>query len=212
MVGERKKQQYTYYHCTGYKGHCPEPYTREETLTTHFLSVLQDLVIPEPVSAWLHEAIKESSLDTLERHNDTIKRLETQVTRLQERIDQAYLDRLDGRITTAYYDERARAWRDDQERLRAQLLAHNTTTTTHADALNAINLVGEACRLFPQQPPSEQRRLLSILIDKATWQDGELRVNLKTPFEQLRLSNSLTIGEHNHLDDKNMLLGNWLLR
>lgn len=25
MVGERKKGRYTYYHCTGYKGHCPEP-------------------------------------------------------------------------------------------------------------------------------------------------------------------------------------------
>lgn len=169
-------------------------------------------MIPEPVSAWLEEAIKEGSLDALERRNVTLKRLEAQVARLQDRLDQAYLDRLDGRITTEYYDQKAKEWRGDQERVRAQLLALNTTASTHADALDAVNLVGEACRLSPQQPPTEQRRLLTILVKQATWQDGQLHVSLKPPFEQLRLSNSLTNGEHNHLDDKNLVLENWLLR
>jgi predicted metal-binding protein len=32
MVGEIKKRRYIYYHCTGFKGKCPGPYTREEVL------------------------------------------------------------------------------------------------------------------------------------------------------------------------------------
>jgi hypothetical protein len=36
MVGELKKGKYTYYHCTGYKGSCNEPYTREEVLNQEF--------------------------------------------------------------------------------------------------------------------------------------------------------------------------------
>ena len=32
IVGEIKKQRYIYYHCTGYKGRCNEPYVREEVL------------------------------------------------------------------------------------------------------------------------------------------------------------------------------------
>jgi hypothetical protein len=31
MVGEIKKARYVYCHCTGYKGKCLEPYTREES-------------------------------------------------------------------------------------------------------------------------------------------------------------------------------------
>jgi hypothetical protein len=31
-VGEIKKSRYVYYHCTGYKGKCPDPYVREEVL------------------------------------------------------------------------------------------------------------------------------------------------------------------------------------
>ena len=33
LVGELKKGQYVYYHCTGNRGKCPEPYTRQEVLT-----------------------------------------------------------------------------------------------------------------------------------------------------------------------------------
>lgn len=32
MVGEIKKTRYVYYRCTGYRGKCGEPYTREEKL------------------------------------------------------------------------------------------------------------------------------------------------------------------------------------
>ena len=40
LVGEVKKRRYVYYHCTGYRGKCGEPYTREEKLTLGFCSVL----------------------------------------------------------------------------------------------------------------------------------------------------------------------------
>lgn len=32
LVAEIKKQKYVYYHCTGFKGNCGEPYVREEVL------------------------------------------------------------------------------------------------------------------------------------------------------------------------------------
>ena len=38
MVGEIKKGRYVYYHCTGYKGNCHEPYVREEVLECHLVS------------------------------------------------------------------------------------------------------------------------------------------------------------------------------
>ena len=45
LVGEIKKGAYVYYHCTGYKGKCPEPYTREEVLEKKFTALLlRDLV------------------------------------------------------------------------------------------------------------------------------------------------------------------------
>ena len=40
IVGEIKKQRYIYYHCTGYKGRCDEPYVREEILERQFSDLL----------------------------------------------------------------------------------------------------------------------------------------------------------------------------
>ena len=40
IVGEIKKQRYVYYHCTGYRGRCEEPYVREEVIEHHFTDLL----------------------------------------------------------------------------------------------------------------------------------------------------------------------------
>ena len=48
LVGEIKKGRYVYYHCTGNRGKCPEPYTRQEVLNGAFANILRELVIPPP--------------------------------------------------------------------------------------------------------------------------------------------------------------------
>lgn len=45
LVGEVKKGRYVYYHCTGYRGKCPEPYKGEEVLEQQFAMRLRDLII-----------------------------------------------------------------------------------------------------------------------------------------------------------------------
>ncbi len=63
LVGEIKKGQYTYYHCTGYKMKCPEPYVREEVLAAEFRKILSGLQFDEEILAWVKRALQES-------HND----------------------------------------------------------------------------------------------------------------------------------------------
>jgi site-specific DNA recombinase len=40
IVGEIKKKRCVYYHCTGYKGRCDEPYVREEVIEQQFGDLL----------------------------------------------------------------------------------------------------------------------------------------------------------------------------
>ena len=60
LVGEVKKGRYVYYHCTGNRGKCPEPYTRQEIFTGAFAGILQELVIPPPILEWLGDTVLES--------------------------------------------------------------------------------------------------------------------------------------------------------
>jgi DNA invertase Pin-like site-specific DNA recombinase len=51
MVGEIKKGRYIYYHCTGFKGKCPEPYTREEVLEEKFTALLKCIAFSDETLA-----------------------------------------------------------------------------------------------------------------------------------------------------------------
>ena len=49
MAAELKKGEYVFYHCTGHRGKCLEPYTRQEALVNGFAWILGELVIPEEI-------------------------------------------------------------------------------------------------------------------------------------------------------------------
>jgi site-specific DNA recombinase len=105
MVGELKKARYVYYHCTGNRGKCPEPYTRQEVLTTEFAAILRGLVIPQPVLDWLGDAVLESDRTEHAARQQSVVRLQTQHDRIEARIRAMYLDKLDGRVAQDFYDE-----------------------------------------------------------------------------------------------------------
>jgi site-specific DNA recombinase len=56
VTAEFKKQKYTYYRCTGYRGKCDLPYFREEVIAERLGHVLQAIHIPDDVLAQLEES------------------------------------------------------------------------------------------------------------------------------------------------------------
>ena len=76
LVGELKKGKYVYYHCTGNRGKCMEPYTRQEVLTREFGNVLQELVIPQAILEWLGDAVLTSDQTEQAARAQTIKKLQ----------------------------------------------------------------------------------------------------------------------------------------
>ena len=58
LVAEIKKGRYIYYHCTGFRGKCPEPYVRQERLEEHFVELLRGLHCSAPSFAQLRDAIE----------------------------------------------------------------------------------------------------------------------------------------------------------
>lgn len=86
MIGELKKRRYVYYHCTGYKGKCPEPYVREEVLSERFSSLLGQLNFDDGVLSWVKMGLKQSHGDEKEEHEAAIKRLQVEHDRLRHRF------------------------------------------------------------------------------------------------------------------------------
>jgi hypothetical protein len=119
-----------------------------------------------------------------------IKKLQTRNEQIQARIETIYLDNLDGRITQEFFDKQSAAWRAEQDGLQRKIQDVQKATPAPIDqAVETLRLTSRASELFLQQPATEQRRLLQVVVEKAAWQDGALRTTLFEPFEILRHSN-----------------------
>ena len=190
FVGELKKRKYVYYHCTGNRGKCEEPYTRQEILAREFAEVLQELVIPQAILEWLGNEVLSSDQTEQAARAQAIKKLQARYEQIQARIETMYLDKLDGRITQEFFDKQSAAWRSEQDGLQRKIQAVQKATPAPIDqAVDMLRLTSRASELFLQQTAAEQRRLLQAVVEKAAWQDGALRTTLFEPFEILRHSN-----------------------
>jgi site-specific DNA recombinase len=103
LTAELKKNKYIYYHCTGSKGNCKQGYIRQEALEEQFASLLSKISISEEVQAIVLNTMRESLKDKIEYHNNLVGELEKQIKLLQKRVDQAYLDKLDGKISEEFW-------------------------------------------------------------------------------------------------------------
>src|SRR5262249_40281033 len=117
LVGELKKGKYVYYHCTGNRGKCPEPYTREEALSGRFANVLQELIIPPAILEWLSDGVLESDRTEQAARAESVKKLKARHDQIDARIETMYMDKLDGRINQQLYDKQAAKMRGEQDGL-----------------------------------------------------------------------------------------------
>jgi site-specific DNA recombinase len=213
LVGELKKGRYVYYHCTGNRGKCPEPYTRQEKLSSEFGQILEELVIPPAVLDWLQSEVAESDRSEQATRQQAIQRLHVRHDQVQTRLETMYVDKLEGRITPEFYDRQAEAWRKEQQTIFRNIQEIQKAAPAQVDqAVDALELTSRACRLFREQTAVEQRRLLRLLVKEATWLDGGLRTSLFEPFEILRRSNQESTRKERENSGSGQDLQIWLLR
>ena len=144
LVGELKKGTYVYYHCTGNKGHCAEPYTRQERLNEEITRVLSTLLIPSAVIAWLRATIATDDDAKETARVETLRQTQQEHDRITKRLEAMYLDKLDGRITSEFYDQKATEWRQEQATLQERINGLRSPTTGYQAAIDAIQCVFRA--------------------------------------------------------------------
>ena len=213
VVGEVKKRRYVYYHCTGYKQKCPEPYVREEVLEEQFTALLDRMAFDEEVLDWIREALTESHEDERRAHDEAIERLQTEYARLQNRLDAMYVDKLDGRIDQARYERMAADWRTEQDQCLRSIEQHQTANRSYLDeGMKLLELARNARTLFEKQEPREKRRLLDFLVSNCSWKDGHLTAEFCQPFDLLA---DTVMAAANKTAESGLDLAkreNWLLR
>ncbi len=97
-----------------------------------------------------------------------------------------YVDKLDGKISEAFFEGKAGAWREEQKKILAKMEAlQNASQTYIEEGIQLLELAQNAGFLFMKQSAHEKRRLLNFLVSNCIWKDGLLTVQFKQPFDTL---------------------------
>ena len=186
LVGETKKQRYTYYHCTSYRGKCGEPYVREEVLAEAFSELLEKLEFSEQMFHWVCRALRESHGDKKKDQAASVIRLQAEHAKLQARLDAMYLDKLDGKIGQEFFERMSSEWRIRQSRCLHDIERHQQADQSYtAEGIRILELARDSRKLFEEQETRQKRRLLNLVLSNCTWKDGELAAEFRQPFDQI---------------------------
>jgi site-specific DNA recombinase len=119
-------------------------------------------------------------------------RFQAEYTKLQNRIDAMYVDKLDGRIDVASFDRMAAAWRGEQAALLDRIREHQAANQTYLeDGVQLLELARRTHELFTRQEPSEKRRLLNFVLSNCTWKDKTLTADYRQPFDLIAVTNKV---------------------
>lgn len=213
MVGEIKKGRYVYYHCTGYKGKCPEPYTREEVLEKSFAELLRGISFSREILAWVTQALRESHHDERKFHEQVVVNLQNEHRRLQNRIDLMYMDKLDGRIGNEFFDQKAAEFRGEQCLIMRDIETHQNANQSYIEeGVKLLELAQRAHLLFENQPLGEKRKLLDFVLSNCSWKDGQLAARYRKPFDMLAVAVGADIDAAGRVAPETTQNENWLPR
>ncbi len=184
LTAEVKKGKYTYYRCAR---QCENVvYLPENKLALQLGDALRRIKMTPEIVEWTREALLSSHADQAEHHRATMARLNARKEKLASYVDQAYTDRLEGRIPEELWDRRSAEWETERRDINRQLDAHESAKTNYlASGIKLLELAQRAHELYVSQSPHEQRRLLNVVVSNCTLKDGTVEYSLRKPFDLL---------------------------
>ena len=185
---EVKKKRFVYGHCTGVRksGICPDSeYVRQEELEEQFVEILRGVQLsPEMAAFILEELAMESGGEAAAKVTQAVL-IKQELGRLNTRIDQAYTDKADGKITEEFWAKKNSEWQ--LERVCLEEKAKNAEESGPASYLPTARKVLELSKslekLYYSANPLERRELLDSVCSNLFLRGKKLEYIYKMPFD-----------------------------
>ena len=165
ITAEFKKNRYTYYRCTGYRGKCDLPRFREAELGDRLAITLRNIHIPDDVLLQLEKSLltDKGREEAIRKQQD--ERLRQRLSAVRQRLDKAYLDKLDGKITEEFWSRKSAEWTSEEQQVLSALQGlEQAKPERMLDAMRTLELANKAYFLYLKQEPAEKAKLLKMVL------------------------------------------------
>ena len=116
-------------------------------------------------------------------HQKMVKSFRTKINEIQAKIDKAYDDKLEGKITEELWASKFKQWSDQKENLQIKLNAQQKANKSYYETgVRLIELSNRAYELYEKQNVKEKQKLLKFLLSNSKMQGNTVDFVLKMPF------------------------------
>jgi len=180
---KKSGRQYIYYRCTGFKGKCASKWLREEEVTRQIADYIEKIRIPDNVADRICLTLKSSHVGKKEYYEEVITELRSQFERLEKRIENAYEDKLDGKITEDFYKKKEQEYRREQSNITLKMNNLQKADVQYYITANyLLQVARKAPEIFKSSKPEVKRQLFKLVLSNPTINDGTLCATYRKPF------------------------------
>ena len=185
---ELKRGKYIYYHCNDYhkKGCKKLSYVNQEKVDKAIAEILSRFKISDILLKEVMSVIKEMHIEKNKYQEHSCKKINEQISRLQKRIEQAYLDKCDGKIDEDFWKVQNRKWHSEKADLIEQLKRMNTADEKfYITCEQLLSFVKDAHKMFLNGSVEDKRFITQLVVSKCTYHAKKLDVELYPVFYSL---------------------------
>ncbi len=149
--------------------------------------VLQAIRISDNILAQLEE-----SLLSDKTHEETVgkrqaERIEQRLALLRQRLEQAYVDRLDGKITEEFWEAKSAEWQEEEQGLLASLreLEQAENPERALDRVRILELANKAHSPYVTRTPREKAKLLRMVLSNCAVDAVSVYPTYRKPFDMI---------------------------
>ena len=158
----------------------------EEAVGEQLGQILKNIHIPDEVLGQLQNSLARDSKQLREESTSQRIRLEQRLSAVRHRIDQAYLDKLDGKIPEQFWAEKNTEWQEEANGIELALNALQTASPDRLLTANRIlELANKAYSLYVSQNAAEQGRLLRLVLSNCATDGVSLYPAYRKPFDMI---------------------------
>jgi site-specific DNA recombinase len=129
-------------------------------------------------------SIREDSKQIREETATQRGRLEQRLSAVRRRIEQSYLDKLDGKISEEFWSAKHSEWQQEADGIALALVGLQTASPERLLTANRIlELANKAYSLYLRQNPGEQGKLLRIVLSNCATDGVSLYPEYRKPFD-----------------------------
>ena len=142
---------------------------------------ISDILLKEVMSV-----IKEMHIEKNKYQEHSCKKINEQISRLQKRIEQAYLDKCDGKIDEDSWKVQNRKWHSEKADLIEQLKRMNTADEKfYITCEQFLSFVKDSYKMFLNGSVEDKRFITQLVVSKCTYHAKKLDIELYPVFYSL---------------------------